>query len=508
MPTIETQHEPKRWKILLPLFLVWLALRLPLLFRCIWFDEAFRTFVVLNPASIKDLLLHDVHNPLYNAFMYGWIRVFGDSEPRIRVPTLLAGAGVIWIVWVWCKSHWGERAAWWSAAWLVVNPVHAYYSCEAKNNMVTVLFAALTLWRWDVMARDVSKRNVLLAILAGSLAIWTDFQSLLLLPAVWIAWIVVLARDSQRPRAWMPALWCVVGTLALSAPLLAFKAANMDDLDRSYLRYFHVHEPLRLLCVYFPTGNSLFVASRSNWPVAALMFAPLVVPALVAGWLRVRNVSAGRVVLVSMLAPIAITLVGSEGIKLIHPDMHMYQERNLLVMMPGLAIVLGVGMSALRARLGNLSRCGLLLVGLLSSIALATWNSERATIMPRDRPDWRAAAKYIHHSLGKSVQPTLVVSRTPLLAMRYYMPEDRVVDIVLPQSASANAIDATDESDTSIVNELRRVMAANGTAECWIIHSDNWRPLTEQELAAIGLELEVFGEMRVSGLVMWRVQAK
>ena len=164
--------EGLRTKWLLGLLVVvGLALRVPLLFRGIWFDEAFRTFIVLNPESIRDLLLHDVHNPLYNAFMYGWIRVFGDSEPSIRVPTLLAGAGVVWIVWRWCREHWGERAAWWSAAWLVVNPVHVYYSCEAKNNMVTVLFAALALWRWDVMARSLTARRVVLASLAGALAI-------------------------------------------------------------------------------------------------------------------------------------------------------------------------------------------------------------------------------------------------------------------------------------------------------------------------------------------------
>ncbi|MFO0856035.1 MAG: glycosyltransferase family 39 protein [Phycisphaerales bacterium] len=504
MATLEAHRDVGRWKLLLALLaVVWLALRLPLLFRSIWFDEAFRTFVVLNPASIRDLLLHDVHNPLYNAFMYGWIRVFGDSEPSIRVPTLLAGAGVIGIVWVWCKSHWGERAAWWSAAWLVVNPVHVYYSCEAKNNMVTVLFAALALWRWDVMARALTARNVVLASLAGALAIWTDFQSLLVLPAVCVAWIVLLTRDSTRRRAWVTAAICVGATLVLTAPLLLFKAKNLDDLDRNYLRYFHVHEPVRLVLVYFSTGNGLWVTTRGNWPGAALTFAPLVLPSLIVGWLAVRKVSAGRVVLISLLAPVVITFVGGEVAKLFNPDLHIYQERNLLVMMPGLAIVLGVGMAGLRKQFFVwLSRWGLLVLGLVSSIAILTWNSERGTVMRLGRADWRSAAAVIREqerherTLIAEDHVTVVVSRTPLLAMRYYMPSDNFVELK-PRSESAAE---------EVIAEVREAMAGRGAGVCWLIVCEDWSPLTEEEMGAIRREFVVEEAGRGRGILVWEVR--
>lgn len=485
--------------MLLTLFVVvGLSLRLPLLFRGLWFDEAFRTFLVLNPTSIRELLLHDVHNPLYNAFMYGWIRVFGDSEPSIRVPTLLAGVGVIWIAWLWCRSRWGERAAWWSAAWLVVNSVHAYYSCEAKNNMFTVFFATLALWRWDVMARTLSKRDGALAVLAGALAIWTDFQALLVLPAIWIAWIVFLARDQERSRAWVAPVYCVIGTLVLASPLLLFKAAHLDDLDRNYLRYFHIHEPLRLLLVYFPSGNGLFVATRSTWPIAAVLFAPLVLPALLSGWFKVRKVPAGRVMLISFLAPMAITLIGSEIVKLFNQHIHIYQERNLLVMLPGLAIVLGVGMSLQPSKkLISLSQWGLLLLGLVSLLAIMTWNKDRETIMRLGRADWRAAAAICQD--GTNDRPKLVLSRTPLLPMRYYMPNDQVIEL---QRAEANA------PAEAVVAEIKNLLAQNQAEGCWVIHSDYWAPLTQIEIAAIQREFKVGEAQYVRGLVIWRVRAK
>src|SRR3954468_15698820 len=67
-PNPRPLFPPILWSLLLGLSL---ALRVPGLFESLWFDEVYRTFVVLRDDIMKDLLLHDVHNPLYNAFMYG-----------------------------------------------------------------------------------------------------------------------------------------------------------------------------------------------------------------------------------------------------------------------------------------------------------------------------------------------------------------------------------------------------------------------------------------------------
>ena len=71
---------PRRIILLVGLVAAGLLLRLPGMTGSIWHDEAFRTFLVLRPDNARAILLHDVHNPLYNAFMYLWIRVMGDSE--------------------------------------------------------------------------------------------------------------------------------------------------------------------------------------------------------------------------------------------------------------------------------------------------------------------------------------------------------------------------------------------------------------------------------------------
>lgn len=402
------------------LALVGIVLRVPRLMQSIWFDEAFRTFVVMKPDVIRSLLLHDVHNPLYNAFMYGWIHVFGDSEVSIRVPTLLAGTGMIVIVWRWLRERFGPMQAWWAAAFLTLNPVHIWYSCEAKNNMFTVLFVTLTLWRLDVLARTLTARDLAFAAIAGALAIWTDFQSLLVLPAVWIAWCVVQARDKQRQRSWMVPLTAAVGSLMLVSPLLLFKAQRLDDLDRTYLTYFHWYEPMRMLLVYFPTGNALVPTVRSTWPLAALAFAPFVALGLMRGVRALRASGHGRIVLLVLAMPLLIMWAGSEVLVQMGSSIRIFQDRNVLLMLPAVAIALAVGAFAVRTRVGvALARWGVLALALASSVAMVTIHRDKRTVM-YPNSHWRQAAAWLAEPARDHTLP--IVSRTPLLPLEYYLP--------------------------------------------------------------------------------------
>ena len=93
-PTTQHRRRVPRPRALALVILVLLASlfpRLPRLTQSIWFDEYCRTRLHLNAESLSSRLFADVHNPLYNLFMFGWTSVFGDSEMSIRMPTLLAG---------------------------------------------------------------------------------------------------------------------------------------------------------------------------------------------------------------------------------------------------------------------------------------------------------------------------------------------------------------------------------------------------------------------------------
>jgi uncharacterized membrane protein len=73
-----------------------LLFRLPNLLESVWYDELWATRLKLfSLGQLADVALSDVHPPAYPAFMFVWIRVFGDSELAIRAPSLLFGLGTV-----------------------------------------------------------------------------------------------------------------------------------------------------------------------------------------------------------------------------------------------------------------------------------------------------------------------------------------------------------------------------------------------------------------------------
>ena len=73
-----------------------LLVRIPLLGRPVWFDEACMSDQRLGTAAqLLASLYAEIHPPLYLCFMHLWNGVFGDSEVAMRTPPLLAGLACI-----------------------------------------------------------------------------------------------------------------------------------------------------------------------------------------------------------------------------------------------------------------------------------------------------------------------------------------------------------------------------------------------------------------------------
>ena len=193
-------------------------------------------------------MLHDVHNPLYNAVMYGWIRSFGDSEVSIRMPSMIAGYAMIWVLWRWARERFGGRVAGIAAAWLLISPVPVWYFAEAKNSIFTALFGTLVLVAHDRMVADEEKQwgKVGACVAASVFAVLTDFQTLLVIAPVWIA--VALTGWRERRRGGIGRGWgsgcssAMMGTVVVLLPLvISGKAApRRRNWARDYLGLFNL----------------------------------------------------------------------------------------------------------------------------------------------------------------------------------------------------------------------------------------------------------------------------
>jgi hypothetical protein len=494
---VERNYKPILWGALLGLSL---ALRLPGLFESLWFDEVYRTFVVLREDGIKDLLLHDVHNPLYNACMYGWIRVFGDSEVSIRLPSLLAGYLLTWLIWRWTRPRLGERAAAIAAVWLLLSPVPVWYSAEAKNSIFTALTSSWVLITHSNLlaagGRDAGRR-LTLCILACILAVLTDFQTLLIILPVWagVALEVIRRRPAEDPAGTPPLgprLACIIAaTIMTLLPLLIFKAVNFSELPRDYPGLFNIKSLLWFLCLWMPIGTVLPNAAPGWWPLEVASTGVILLPLLFLGLRRLRGTASGWILWLSFCFPLAFYLIASAVLHAMGDKTRIYQDRNLIVVMPWYPVILAAGIDSITRKFLRDLAAGVVLVGALaSSLAIELFLQESWTVMTPN-PDWRGAARIIDNTPGRA----LVLSRTALLPLRYYSHDSELIEFRVPGKPPDEAIPA---------DEVAKILAARPEREFFLISDPWWAGLQPADMPALDAAFPLIERTTLRSLVVER----
>ncbi len=483
----------------------YVALRLPGLLQSLWLDEVFRTRVGLGGERARWLLWGDVHNPLYNLLMYAWIRVVGDGEVAVRLPSLAAGLALVGAVWAWARARLGPGAANMAAAWLVVAPVHVWYSTEAKNNILTALLTTLA-----VVALDGAMRRRTMGWIAGAgvgamLAVATDFQSLLVLGPVWafVAW--GMCRGNGWTGDWRPgeswlvrgvSLWASVGAAgAFLLPWLLFRLTHEATFARHYVGYFNWHEGLRLLLVWLPTGNAIAPLpgeGARGWVLRSVVGAALVGPALWAGLRAGCGTPSGRLVVLALLAPMVLMFVGNEALVLAGSKVRLYQPRNVLVVLPWYALVLGMGAT----RLGRWRWYAVgvpLALALASTVAIRTLWADRESVSA-PTPDWRGAGAWLRARDAEGAAPLPVLSNTILMPLEYYAPGRYLAQGML---------------ETGLVPDVERLLDAGQRREFVIIDDPLWAPMIgAADYAQLEQRFEIVERAEFRSLHVMRVRSR
>jgi hypothetical protein len=500
---------PRRvWVHALAALAVYLALRWPGMTQSLWLDEVFRTRVGLTGDSARHLILRDVHNPLYNLFMYAWIRVAGDGEVAVRLPSLIAGLVIVAAVWRWAHARFGPAAGTLAAWWLIVNPVHVWYSTEAKNNIVTVMFTTLAVIALERAMRTRTAGTIAASALACLAALATDFQSLLLLGPTWAltAWMALRtpcpgglawpAPEQGRARAALPLILTILAGCAFAIPWGVHKALHLAALHRSYLGYMHWHEGFRLLLVWLPTGSALPpVAGEAEefWLWRGLLLAPLVVPPLVLGVRTLRKTPAGVLVLGGVLWPLVLLYLLNEVIVQSGFDSRIYQPRNLLVMLPWFGLTATVGLASAPAGRWRwvLIACTIGL-GALSTTLIRTTEADRVTVITPN-PDWRGVGAWLR-AQDPPGEPLPVVCNALLHPLRYYVP--------------GRPLEAIPRREPTLT-EVSRAADARGWREFVFVADVQWWPApTPADYAALHAHYDAVSRAEFRSLIALRLRVR
>lgn len=135
---------------------LYLLLRVPLMDKALWQDEIRNTFEYLNTSPLTGIDQDKetipgyswgrtwgeqivIHPPALSAFYYVWIRVFGDSEISLHVPTLIAGLGSLLLLYFFGSFVFSRDIGFLAAVAMALSPSHIGYSAEAVHAVFELL---------------------------------------------------------------------------------------------------------------------------------------------------------------------------------------------------------------------------------------------------------------------------------------------------------------------------------------------------------------------------------
>jgi 4-amino-4-deoxy-L-arabinose transferase-like glycosyltransferase len=208
--------------LIIALFLLAFALRVfKLSDSAIWWDEAWSIWVAGQSFDqTTHITASDVHPPLYQWALHGWVRLAGISAFSARYLSLIGGLLTVASVYAITKRLGGRKAGLIALGMTAISPFFIHWSQEARMYAQAGLFTALTVYAYVRVRRDWRQlRWWVLLVLAGASVPLTQYLGALTLVLINLHLLFTL-KQSPRPfyPRWVSAM--LVTGLILGAWLL------------------------------------------------------------------------------------------------------------------------------------------------------------------------------------------------------------------------------------------------------------------------------------------------
>ncbi len=369
--------------------------------QSIWQDEAATLILVHRglTGTLSHLSASESSPPLYYVLVWLWTRLFGAGPLGFRSFSALVGCATIPAMY-FAGRQVSTRVGVWAAVLTTVNPAMYYYSQEARDYGLLVLFSAIAYALWQRALREPSARHLAQWAFLSALALLTHyFAVFVFLPQAWI-----LARRTGWRRVWVPVAAVVLVGAAL-VPLAASQRASgkVDWIEEASL-------PSRI----GETAKLFFVGVYGPLEILSAAVGAL----LAVGVLVLLYKRGGRRELAGARDS-ALVLAGAFAVPLALAATHaidVYDGRNVIGNWVPFAVLLACGLGTARA-----PRVTAALGGGLVALSLAVIAA--INLLPAyQRDDWRGVA----HALGSGRAGRVIVSeRFAEATLSIYLPAVR-----------------------------------------------------------------------------------
>lgn len=427
---------------ILLIILLTLLIRLIHLNQSLWLDEA----IIVEHLSkisfieaITQYAIADFHPPGYVILLWSWINLFGNSEISVRIPSVAFGTLSVYLVYLIGKKLVSNHLGLIAALLLAVNPLHIYYSQEARMYMFASFAVVLNMYLFIRFIKQEKYSflalipSYLLLLSSDYLAIFTLFTQLIFLiyknKGLLIKWVTTLLLGGLALSWWIP--------LFINQLQLGLITSEKVPGWKNVVGDFGI-KPVILTLVKFIIGRVSF----DNDLIYAGVLIPitLVFLYLFVNFLRRKDMTIKMFLLLWLVIPPVLALIISIKIPI-------FNYFRLLFILPAFLLIVALGIERLK---GSSKVIFLSLVVIIELIFSITY-----LLNPKfQREDWKGLKRYLNN-LGED-QIVLLESNTKFSPVNYYMSDSPVII-----SGALNKFPASNDSDLidieSLINSYQTV---------------------------------------------------
>ncbi len=281
------------------IFLAGLFLRLyGLGSESLWFDEALSLRIAqMDPMQIVFSTREDPNPPFYYLILHYWILFAGDSEFAIRVPSAIAGALAIPVIYSIGSMLFSRVAGLIAALILSLSAYHVRYSQEARTYSLMVFLGLLSFYFFLKLLKEHRSRSTTAGyVVSTTLLMYSHMYGIFLIGAQ-VLYLLATRQDLRRwvvPAAFVALLY-VPGVARIAVNLLLPQGAWKSSMGwvpaptlAHVVDFFVLYSgsiPLVIVFVLL-SAFGLFDLVRSEqgstaWLLLAWLLVPIVVPFVV-----------------------------------------------------------------------------------------------------------------------------------------------------------------------------------------------------------------------------------
>lgn len=390
------------------IFILFIAavVRLIHLNQSLWLDEAI-SLQAARHLPFLDLItkysVSDFHPPGYLIILWGWIKIFGSSEIWVRIPSVIFGILTVFVIYVFVKKTISSNVALLTALLLAINPLHVYYSQEARMYAFAAFAVSLNVYFFIKLLRR-EKYSFISFSLSSVLVFSADYLAMLIFPA---QLIYLFLNRLKNFKEWFVGL--VIGALPLIwwFPIflnqIKVGMSTVEEIPgwREVVGSFGL-KPIVLTYIKFIIGR----ISINNDFIYALVFLPigLLFGGLIALGFKSSWKGDNRFLIIWAIVPI----ISAWAISFFVPIFNYFR---VLFALPPFLVLTSLGISKIKGRLKYLVITCVCLIELISSLVYLG-----NPVFQRE--DWRGVVRFLKMQGDLQV---LLESNSPFAPLEYYV---------------------------------------------------------------------------------------